>query len=92
MPTERQLRKLQKKRHMYDIQQMILSNPIFKNLGERDQRSLRRLIYKAEMMEMFLRDKQMIRVNESFESIIAAVADMLDEKIDGENPDFDEDR
>jgi hypothetical protein len=88
--TERQLRKLQKQRHMYDIQQMILSNPLLKNLGSRDQKTLQKLIYKAEMIEVFMRDKQIVRVNESFEDIVNSVADMLDDAFrqDDEDEDF----
>lgn len=88
--TERQLRKLQKQRHLYDIQQMILANPLLKNLGARDQKTLQKLIYKAEMIEVFMRDKQIVRVNESFEDIVNSVADMLDDALrrDDEDDDF----
>ena len=79
--TERQLRKLQKQRHMYDIKMMILSNPLFKNLSEWDQRKLAKLIYKAEMTEVFMRDKQIIRVNESFDDIVDNIANMLNESL-----------
>lgn len=88
--TERQLRKLQKQRHLYDIQQMILSNPMLKNLNSRDQKTLQKLIYKAEMIEVFMRDKQIVRINESFEDIVNSVADMLDDALrhDDEDDDF----
>ena len=88
--TERQLRKLQKQRHLYDIQQMILSNPMLKNLNSRDQKTLQKLIYKAEMIEVFMRDKQIIRINESFEDIVNSVADMLDDAM--RNDDDEDDR
>jgi PAS domain-containing protein len=87
--TERQLRKLQKQRHMYDIQQMILSNPLLKNLGSKDQKTLQKLIYKAEMIEVFMRDKQIVRVNESFEDIVNSVADMLDDALRQDDEDDD---
>ena len=77
--TERQMRKLQKQRHMYDIKMMIMSNPMFKNLSEWDQRRLAKLIYKAEMMEIYMRDKQIIRINDDFEDIVQNVADMLNQ-------------
>lgn len=77
--TERQMRKLQQQRHLYDIKMMVLGNPLFKNLSERDQKKLVKLIYKAEMMETFMRDKQIVRVNESFEDIVDSVANMLNE-------------
>lgn len=88
--TERQLRKLQKQRHLYDIQQMILSNPMLKNLNSRDQKTLQKLIYKAEMIEVFMRDKQIVRINESFEDIVNSVADMLDDAM--RNDDDEDDR
>lgn len=87
--TEKQLRRLQKQRHMYDIQQMILANPLLKNLNNRDQKVLRKLLYKAEMVEMFMRDKQLIRVNESFEDIINNFSKMFDDVVRDE--DYDED-
>lgn len=77
--TERQMRRLQQQRHLYDIKMMVLSNPLFKNLSERDQKKLVKLIYKAEMMETFMRDKQIIRINDSFEDIVEGVANMLNQ-------------
>ena len=76
---------------MYDIQQMILSNPMLKNLGDRDQKTLKRLIYKAEMIEMFMRDKQIIRINESFEDIVNNVADMINDALDADRDGDDDD-
>jgi hypothetical protein len=80
--TERQMRKLQQQRHLYDIKMMVLSNPLFKNLNDRDQKKLINLIYKAEMMEMYMRDSQIIRINSSFEDIVDGVARMLDDTVD----------
>jgi len=85
--TERQMRKLQKQRHMYDIKMMIMGNPMFKNLSEWDQRKLAKLIYKAEMMEIYMRDKQIIRINDDFEDIVQNVSDMLNQAM---RPDEDE--
>lgn len=91
--TERQLIKLQKQRHLYDIQMMILSNPLLKNLSKRDQKTLVKLIYKAEMIESYMRDKQIIRVNDSFEDIVENVARLLDDAMDEQNRrDEDDDR
>jgi hypothetical protein len=90
--NERQLRKLQKQRHMYDIRQMILANPMFKNLNRRDQDVLAKLIYKAEMTEMFMRDRNVVRMNQSFEQIVGQVLDMLDDAMvdpDGDDDDYD---
>lgn len=85
--TERQMRKLQQQRHMYDIKMMVLSNPLFKNLSERDQKKLVKLIYKAEMMEIYMRDKQIIRINDDFENIVQDVADMLNRAMGEEDED-----
>ena len=88
--TERRLRKLQKQRHMNDIQLMILNNPLFKNLEKRDQKKLAELIYKAEMIEVFVRDKEIMRINQSFSDIVAAIADMMDEDDDDRYDDRDD--
>ena len=56
---------------------MILANPLFKNLGSRDQKTLQRLIYKAELAEMFMRDRNVVRINQSFDEIVDAVMDMM---------------
>jgi TRAP-type C4-dicarboxylate transport system substrate-binding protein len=90
--TERQMRKLQQQRHMYDIKMMVLSNPLFKNLSERDQKKLVKLIYKAEMIETFMRDKQIIRINDSFEEIVENVANMLNDAMRDQDDDEDDDR
>lgn len=90
--TERQMRKLQQQRHLYDIKMMVLSNPLFKNLNERDQKKLVKLIYKAEMMETFMRDKQIIRINDSFEEIVENVANMLNDAMRDQDDDEDDDR
>jgi hypothetical protein len=70
---------------------MLLNNPIFKNLPDKDQRAMAKLIYKAEMIEMHARDRNLIRTNESFQNIIDALngainADFLDDR-----DEFDED-
>jgi TRAP-type C4-dicarboxylate transport system substrate-binding protein len=84
------MRKLQKQRHLYDIQMMVLSNPLFKNLNKREQKQLVKLIYKAEMIESYMRDRQILRVNESFDDIVENVARMLDDMNDNERRDGDE--
>jgi hypothetical protein len=57
---------------------MILANPLFKNLDAKDQKVLQKLIYKAEMAEMFIRDRNVIRINQSFDEIVESVMDMID--------------
>ena len=85
--NDRQLRNLQKNRHMADITRMILSNPLFKNLTERDQKKLARLIYKAETIELYARERDVYRLNQSFDQIVNAVGlvlgDMLEDEEDG---------
>ena len=66
---------------------MVLSNPLFKNLSEWDQKRLVKLIYKAEMMEIYMRDKQIIRVNESFEDIVDSIANMINEGLEDDEDD-----
>ena len=85
------MRQLQKQRHLYDIKMMVLSNPLFKNLNERDQKKLVSLIYKAEMMEVFLRDRQIVRINESFDDIVDSVAQMLNDAMDDDDEDRNKD-
>jgi TRAP-type C4-dicarboxylate transport system substrate-binding protein len=88
--TERQMRKLQQQRHLYDIKLMVLNNPLFKNLSERDQKTLVKLIYKAEMIEVFMRDRQIMRVNDSFDDIVESVANMINDVLDqDDDEDFD---
>lgn len=85
------MQKLQKQRHIYDIEMMVLSNPLFKNLSKRDQKTLVKLIYKAEMIEVFMRDRQIVRINESFDDIVDSVARMLDEADQRDRGEDDED-
>jgi len=75
--NERQLLKVQKQRHMSDIFIMLLNNPIFKNLSEKDQKKMARLIYKAEMIEMHARDRALIRTNQSFQNIVDAINNVI---------------
>jgi hypothetical protein len=76
--NERSLRRLQKQRHLYDIQRMVLANPLFKNLNQKDQKTLQKLIYKAELAEMFMRDRNVVRINQSFDELMESVLDMID--------------
>ena len=84
MFNERNLLKIQKQRHLSDIRIMLLNNTLFKNLSERDQKKMMRLIYKAEMIEMHARDRRLVHVNESFQDIITAIinSDFNDEDDD----------
>jgi hypothetical protein len=71
---------------------MILANPLLKNLSKRDQKTLVKIMYKAEMIEMFMRDRQIVRINDSFEDIVENVARLLDDAVDrARNEDEDPD-
>lgn len=80
--NERSLHRLQKQRHMYEIQNMIIINPLFRNLNVREQKTLQKLIYKAEMTEMYIRDKDVLRINDSFDELVENVALMLNDMTD----------
>lgn len=82
--NERQLRALQRTRHMADIRRMILTNPLFRNLQERDQTKLAKLIYKAESIEIYARERDIYRVGQSFDQIVAAVGLVLDDMVEDE--------
>lgn len=84
------MRKLQKQRHIYDIQMMVLSNPLFKNLNKREQKQLVGLIYKAEMIETYMRDRQIVRINDSFDDIVDSVARMLEDMDNRDRRDEDD--
>jgi hypothetical protein len=71
--NERQLRKIQKQRHMSNIFIMLLNNPLFKNLSDRDQRKIAKLIYKAEMIDRYARDKETVSVNVAIQDIISSL-------------------
>lgn len=90
---ERQLLKIQKQRHMSNIFIMLLNNPLFKNLSDKDQRRMAKLIYKAEMIEMHARDRALVRNNESFQSIVDALNNAINTEFgrDFLDDEFDED-
>lgn len=57
---------------------------MFKNLGAKDQKTLQKLIYKAELAEMFMRDRNVVRINQSFDELVNTVLDMIDGPYDEE--------
>ena len=69
--NERQIRKVQKNRHMTEIQLNIAANSVFKNLSHKDRLKLAKIIYKAEMVEFYIREKDLNRVNSAFQEMIA---------------------
>lgn len=89
--NERQLLKIQKQRHMSNIYIMLLNNAIFKNLPDKDQRAMAKLIYKAEMIEMHARDRSLLRTNESFQNIIDAINGAINSDYIDDRDEFDDD-
>lgn len=87
---ERMVRKVQKQRHMSDITIMLLNNQMFKNLSPKDQKKMAKLIYKAEMIEMHIRERKLMRVNDSFQDIIDAMGLSI-LQMDDEDPNADDD-
>lgn len=55
---------------MSDILLMLLNNNVFKNLTASERKKMANLIYKAEMVEMAVRNRKIVRVNESFQDIM----------------------
>jgi hypothetical protein len=87
--NERHLLKIQKQRHMSNIRIMLLNNPIFKNLNERDQKKISKMIYKAEMIEIHARDKNIMLINNSFEDIVTARMNQIEDDEDTDREDQD---
>lgn len=88
--NERQVRKVQKNRHMTEIQLNIAANSVFKNLSHRDRTKLAKIIYKAELVEFYIREKDLGKVNAAFQEMIANALRNIDDAFD-EDEDGDED-
>lgn len=90
--NERQVRKVQKNRHMTEIMLNIAQNSVFKNLSQRERVKLAKIIYKAEMVEFYIREKDLNRVNNAFQEMIANALMNLDitEFPDDEDDFFDD--
>lgn len=84
---ERQIRKLQKNRHLAEIGFTLLQNPTFKNLTRRDRYRMAKLIYKAELIEVEIKSKDMSRTLASFQDMISRITDQMVED-DGDDEDF----
>jgi hypothetical protein len=87
---ERYIRKLQKERHLSEISFNLLSNPTFKNLSRRERDVMAKLIYKAELIELEIKSKDVQRVMTSFQDMIANIAMQLEIE-DDEDEDGPED-
>lgn len=89
--NERQVRKVQKNRHMTEIMLNIAQNSVFKNLSQRERMKLAKIIYKAEIVEFYIREKDLNKVNTAFQEMIASALMSLDERdyLDDEEDDED---
>lgn len=88
---ERQIRKLQKNRHLAEIGFTLLQNPTFKNLSRADRYRMAKLIYKAELIEIEIKSKDMSRTLDTFQEMIRNITDQLvedddDDDLGPENP------
>jgi hypothetical protein len=91
MMRERQIRKLQKNRHLAEIGFTLLQNPTFKNLSRADRYRMAKLIYKAELIEIEIKSKDMSRTLASFQEMIQNITDQMvddddDDDLGPENP------
>ena len=87
--NERQVRKVQKNRHMTEIQLNIAANSVFKNLSARDRLKMAKLIYKAEMVEFYIREKDLTKVNTAFQEMIATALMNIDAAYEEDEDDED---
>lgn len=85
---ERYIRKLQKNRHLAEIQFNILANVTFKNLSPRERKQMAKLIYKAELLEMEVKSRKIADTMKSFKDLM----DTIDMQLkDGDFGDDDDD-
>jgi hypothetical protein len=82
---ERQIRKLQKNRHLAEIGFTLLQNPTFKNLSRADRYRMAKLIYKAELIEIEIKSKDMSRTLDTFQEMIRNITDQLVEDDDDDD-------
>ena len=86
MMRERQIRKLQKNRHLAEIGFTLLQNPTFKNLSRADRYRMAKLIYKAELIEIEINSKDISRTLDTFQEMIRNITDQL---VEDDDDDFD---
>lgn len=79
---ERQIRKLQKNRHLAEIGFTLLQNPTFKNLSRADRYRMAKLIYKAELIEVEIKSKDMARTLNAFQDMISQITQQMVEDDD----------
>lgn len=85
---ERYIRKLQKNRHLAEIAFNILSNPVFKNLTRSERARMAKLIYKAELMDLEVRSKDMAKTMTSFQDMIKNIQVQIMDELDEDDDDF----
>lgn len=89
--NERQVRRVQKNRHMTEIMLNIAQNSVFKNLSQRDRIKLAKIIYKAEIVEFYIRERDLNKVNSAFQDMIANALNNLEFLEDDDDDDFPDD-
>jgi myo-inositol-1-phosphate synthase len=87
---ERYIRKLQKNRHLAEIQFNILANVTFKNLTSRERKQMAKLIYKAELLEMEVKSRKVAETMKSFKDLMDTIEMQIkdDKFLDDEDDDF----
>jgi myo-inositol-1-phosphate synthase len=87
---ERYIRKLQKNRHIAEIQFNILANVTFKNLTSRERKQMAKLIYKAELLEMEVKSRKVAETMKTFKDLMDTIEMQIkdDKFLDDEDDDF----
>jgi hypothetical protein len=87
---ERYIRKLQKNRHIAEIQFNILANVTFKNLTSRERKQMAKLIYKAELLEMEVKSRKVAETMKTFKDLMDSIEMQIkdDKFLDDEDDDF----
>ena len=88
---ERHIRQLQKNRHLAEIGYSLLSNPTFKNLSRSDRFKMAKLIYKAELLEMEIKSKDISRTLTAFQDLMSNIGNQLFEDGRDEEDDDEDD-
>jgi hypothetical protein len=82
---ERQIRKLQKNRHLAEIGFTLLQNPTFKNLSRADRYKMAKLIYKAELIEVEIKSKDLSKTLSAFQDMISQITSTMVDDDDDED-------
>lgn len=85
---ERYIRKLQKNRHLAEIAFNILSNSTFRNLSRSERTRMAKLIYKAELMELEVKSKDVAKTMNNFQDMIKNIQVQLLDELDEDDDDF----